>query len=235
MGKEKAHVRFKRLHRWIALTATHEELVTRIAQEVHKSYKKNQVFDDSLLDLCRSMDELFDHAQRYQKELEDEMCGNKVTGFFARYVIGRNVSRYKRLVAEQAQELGIRALHLDSRQFTDNKRVQGLCKRARQCREAADKAWEEIVKAYQEKGGNQQTSAIEHVLAKADKVGQRLLSNRRMRGIFGRFISYRDDDREDNLTENERIPTYEPEEPELPRARPRSQQSTTWLGEQPAS
>lgn len=231
MGNEAAHVRFRRLHRWIALTATYEELVTRIAQEVHKSYKKNQVFDDGLLDLCRSMDELYDHAQRYQKELEDEMCVNRVSSFFARYIISRNVSRYKRLVAEQAQDLGLRAIHMDSKVFTNNKRVLGLCKRARQCREAADNVWEEIVKAYQNKDPNRPSSMIEAVLARADKVAQRMLTNNRVRGVFGRFISYREDDRDQMLEESERIPIYEQEtDPELVKARPR-EASSTWLGE----
>lgn len=234
MANERAHVRFRRLHRWIALTATYEELITLIAQEVHKCYKKNQVFDDGLLDLCRSMDDLFDHAQRYQRELEDEMCGSKVSGFFARIIIGRNVSRYKRLVAEQAQELGLRAMHMDSKQFTSSKRVAGLCKRANQCRDAADKVWEEIVKAYQEKGGNQQTSAIEHLLARTDKLAQKMFSGKKMRGVLGRFISYRDDDRDENLDQNERL-ADEAEEEQVFRPRPKPEQSTTWLGEQPAS
>lgn len=233
MGNEAAHVRFRRLHRWIALTATHEELVTRIAQEVHKSYKKNQVFDDGLLDLCRSMDELYEHAQHYQKELEDEMCVNRFSSFFARYIISRNVSRYKRLVAEQAQDLGIRAIHMDSKVFTNNKRILGLCKRARQCREAADNAWEEIVKAYQNKDPNRPTNMIEAILGRADKVAQRMLSNNRVRGVFGRFISYRDVDRDEMLDASERIPIYEQEETEVvPKARPR-EASSTWLGDAP--
>lgn len=235
MGNEAAHVRFKRLHRWIALTATYEELITKIAQEVHKSYKKDQVFDDSLLDLCRSMDELFDHATRYQKELEDEMCGGKVSGFFARMIIGRNVSRYKRLVAEQAQELGLRALNMDSKSFTDSKRVLSLCKRARLCRDAADSVWQQIVKAYQEKGSNDSHSLIEGVLARADRASQRLLQNKKMRNVVGFFVAYKETTPNEVLTEAERAPYYQEEELEPVRPQPKKPESSTWLGEQPAN
>lgn len=232
MGKENAHVRFRRLHRWIALTATYEELITRIAQEVHKSYKKNQVFDDNLLDLCRSMDELFEHATRYQKELEDEMCTGKVSGFFARIIIRRNVDRYKRLVAEQAQELGLRALNMDSKSFTDSKRVLSLCKRARLCRDAADNVWEQIVKAYREKGGDQNQSAIEGILARMDKASQRLLRNKKMRNWVGLFIGFKEESKDDVLEENERAPYYQEEEiPEPARPKPKIAESSTWLGE----
>ncbi len=233
MARDSAQARFRRLHRWIALTAMYEELIVRIAQEVHKSYKKNQIFDDSLLDLCRSMDELFEHAQHYQKELEADLGSNRWVGFIGRLFIMRNVSRYKRLVAEQAQELGIRAMNTEARGFTDSKKVIALCKRARRCRESADTAWEAIVKAYNQ-ASDEKVSALEAILGKADKLSQRLLTNRRLRGLLGSFISYKDEDRDSNLDESERLPIYEQEETATVRMPAiKRETSSTWLGEQP--
>lgn len=191
-------VRVKRLHRWIALTALHEELLERIAHEIYKVYKENQVFDDTLLDLCRHMDELFEEGRRHEKALEQDLSqfarANKVTAFFSKQFVRHNIQAYKRSLGDRIQELGNRAMLLTESKtaFCDNKRVRGLCKRAHRYRNDADKVWEEMVEAHkhQKQGPREPQTPLEHLVVQTDRIARRLLTNKRIRALFVNAIGY---------------------------------------------
>lgn len=188
----------KRLHRWIALTALYEELLERIAHEIYKVYKANQVFDDTLLDLCRHMDELFEEGRRHEKALEQDLSqfarANKVTAFFSRQFVRHNIHAYKRSLGDRIQELGNRAMHLTESKmaFCDNKRVRGLCKRAHRYRSDADKVWEEMVEEHKhkKKGPREPQTPLEHLVVQTDRIARRLLTNKRIRALFVNAIGY---------------------------------------------
>ncbi|MCA9794078.1 MAG: hypothetical protein KC910_19855 [Candidatus Eremiobacteraeota bacterium] len=198
MSKNYKRAELRLLHRWIALTALHEEVLVKVAHEIYTVYKKNRIFDEGLLDSCRAMDEMFEQGKTHEKELESNLSEvakkNKVTGFLSQQFVRYNLQAYRRSLGENIVELGNRALHLTEAKvdFCDSRVVKGLCKRARRYKQDADAVWDEMVilhKERRESGERQPTSALEWIIIKGDSVARKLLSNQHIRnkllGVLG--------------------------------------------------
>lgn len=180
------------LHRWIALTSLHEDMLTKIANHVYTIYKKNRIFDDEILDKCRSMDELFDEGRRHEKEMErnlsDVASTNKVATWLSRQFIRHNLQAYRTTLGENIKSLGLRSLHLwESRvDFTDSKELKILCKKALRYREDADGVWNEMVVFHEERKknkGRKPESFIEVMIIGGGRLSRKLLNNEKLRGL----------------------------------------------------
>ncbi len=150
------------LNHWIALVAELEEAREKIGKAVYKHYKAGRLTDDSCLDLCRRIDEVYKEAKEYEAYLQEDFkvfteassqsgklaqkATAKAAGFISKLYIKHQVANYKRNFREQFLELGARVIGAasDGRIVCNVPAVLEWCRYAAKVQKEADMRWEEI-------------------------------------------------------------------------------------------
>ena len=150
------------LNHWIALMAELEEAREKIGKAVYKHYKAGRLADDSCLDVCRRIDDLYKEAKEYESFLQEDFkvftedkaqsgklaqkATAKAAGFISKLYIKHQVSSYKRNFRDQFLELGSRVVGQasDGRVVCNVPAVLEWCRYAAKVQKESDMRWEEI-------------------------------------------------------------------------------------------